>query len=191
MNQIEEITRLLADYDGTDVRVTDRLVRMMYDQIYVLARQQRGRWHGDFTLNTTAMISEAYLKLSDMPDANWKSRSHFMAVMAKAMRCVLLDYAKMKKAAKRGGDQPEVTLVESRLIHPDQLEDFEALETALQKLETINPRQSQIVELRFFGGMNIEETAEALGYSTATVKRSWNVAKAWLHKEIRKNMLPG
>lgn len=189
MDPIDEITMLVTSYDGSDPRTTDRLVRLLYDQIYVIASQQRGRWHGDFTLNTTALISEAYLKLVDLPPENWKSRAHFMAVMAKALRCVLMDYTKRKKAAKRGGDQMEVTLVESRLIDSDRWEDFSALEEALQRLEKVNPRHSRIVEMRFFGGMSIEETAEAMNLSTATVKRGWNVARAWLHHEIKKNML--
>lgn len=189
MDPTLEITELLKQYDGRELRSTDRLIRLLYDQIYQMAAQQRGRWHGDFTMNTTALISEAYLKLIDMPLASWKNRTHFMAVMAKALRCVLIDYTKHKRAAKRGGDQYDVTLVESRLIQADDFESFEALELALQRLETLNPRQSRIVELRFYGGMSIEETAEAMGLSTATVKRGWNVARAWLHREINRNML--
>src|SRR5690606_19452782 len=189
MNTTEEITELLKQYDGRELRSTDRLIRLLYDQIYILAAQQRGRWHGDFTMNTTALISEAYLKLIDMPGANWQNRTHFMAVMAKALRCVLMDYTKRKKASKRGGDNHDVTLVETRIIQAEQFDDFEALEVALQQLESINPRQSGIVELRVYGGMSIEEAPETMNLSPATVKRGWNVGRAWLRREIKRNLL--
>jgi RNA polymerase sigma factor (TIGR02999 family) len=156
---------------------------------------QRRRWDGDDTLNTTALVHEAYLRLVDQTAPRWVNRPHFMAVAATAMRQILIDYAKRKQTAKREGSRNYVPLHEledvlsggadASAILPDALI---ALDAALAALEKRNPRQRQIVECRFFGGMTIEDTAEALALSPATVKRDWTMAQAWLYRELQQSL---
>ena len=189
----ETVTRLLqALRAGKREAAFDELFALVYRQLHQLAERQRQRWEGDDTLNTTALVHEAYLRLADQSTPQWQNRSHFMAVAATAMRQILLDYAKRKRAAKRGGQHPHVPLheIEAALQGPGgpgaaRSEALIALEESLQRLERHNRRQSQIVECRFFGGMTIRDTAEALGISPASVKRGWTMAQAWLYRDLR------
>ncbi len=167
------------------------LFALVYESLRDVARRRRRRWQGDETLNTTALIHEVYLRLAEQSSPQWQSRAHFLAVASKAMRQILLDYAKRKRAAKRGGARTRISLreIEASLktggepaaVEPDAVV---ALDASLRRLARHDPRQSLIVECRFFGGMTTEETAEALGISPATVKRGWSMAQAWLYRDL-------
>lgn len=164
---------------------------LVYHELRRLAEQQRRRWEGEHSLNTTALVHEAYLRLGRQPGAAWQSRAHFMAVAARAMRQILIDYARYQRAEKRGSGQRPISLdeLESALTGVNTAAEAEvdaliALDEALHRLEEHDPRQAQIVECRFYGGMAIHETATALGVSPATVKRGWSMAQAWLHREL-------
>jgi RNA polymerase sigma factor (TIGR02999 family) len=169
------------------------LFERVYGELRKRARRQRRRWRGDPTLQTTALVNEAYLKLVGQEDRSWENRSHFFAVSARAMRQILIDHARQKRAEKRGGEAPRLSLEELRENLGREVamseEDAEAvliLEEALGQLEEKNPRAARGVECRFFAGMTIEETAEALEVSTATVSRDWKQAKAWLYREMKR-----
>ena len=187
----EQVNQLLLELAAGDREAFNQLLPLVYHELHHLAAQQRRRWSGDETLNTTALVHEAYLRLAGAPTPAWRSRPHFMAVASRAMRHVLLDYAKRQQRAKRGGNLARITLhdVESVLgasgIPPEtRAEALIALDEALRRLEQHDARQSRIVECRFFGGMSIEDTGNALGISPATVKRAWVMAQAWLHREL-------
>lgn len=192
------ITQLLEELStekGDKRSALDALFPLLYDELHALAHRQRHGWHGDYTANTTALVNEAYLKLVDQSRADWNSRAHFFAVAAKAMRHILIDYAKRRRAKKRGGDRQKLSfdevkaLLEKESIGSDALaEILEVLDEALQRLAQFDERQSQVIECRFFGGMTIKETAAVLGVSTATVNRDWGMARAWLSREIQQAM---
>jgi RNA polymerase sigma factor (TIGR02999 family) len=169
------------------------LTAPVYDELYALAQRQRRGWRGDDTLNTTALVHEAYLKLAGRPGSPWQSRAHFLATASVAMRQILLDYAKAKRVRKRGGGRARVSLheIESGLrsnAPESTAEALIALDESLHRLARREPTQSRIVECRFFGEMTIRETAEALGISDATVKRAWSVARAWLYRDIQRTL---
>ena len=158
----------------------------LYDELHRMARAQRRSWSGDHTLDTTSLVHEAYLKLVDHRQTSWVDRSHFVAVAAKAMRHVLVNYAERRRAAKRGGGAVTVPLDDvSHLLGIDVADELLALHEALDRLAVLSPRQEQVVEARFFGGLSIEETAMALAISPATVKRDWQLASAWLQREMK------
>ena len=187
----ETVTQLLVAMHEGDQRAVDALFPLVYDELRALARRKRQGWHGDQTLNTTALIHEAYLKLVGQPERAWEGRTHFFSVASKAMRHVLINYAESRKRQKRGGDQPKVSLEAMQElmgldvgVSEEQAEIVLALDEALRRLEQIDPRQGRIVECRFFGGLTIQETADVLGISPATVKRSWIMAQAWLYREL-------
>lgn len=186
----DSMGRLLQQVRSGDSEAVDRLFGLVYEELRRVAGQQRRRWIGDPSLNTTALVHEAYLRLSRQGEAGWNDQPHFLAVAARAMRQILLDAAKRKRAAKRGGGMRPVPLhhIEAALKGSDPFdagaEALIALDRALRRLEQHDPRQSRIVECRFFGGMAIHETATALGVSPATVKRGWAMAQAWLYREI-------
>jgi RNA polymerase sigma factor (TIGR02999 family) len=188
--QTAAVGRLLDALRAGDRQAFDQLLPLVYGELHHLAEQQRRRWSGDDTLNTTALVHEAYLRLAGQSTPAWRSRPHFLAVAARAMRHILLDYAKSKQRAKRGGGQQRVSLqeIESALKVGDPAdagaEALLALDDALRRLDKHDPRQSRIVECRFFGGMPIQDTADALGVSPATVKRGWAMAQAWLYREL-------
>jgi RNA polymerase sigma factor (TIGR02999 family) len=152
---------------------------------------QRRRWHGDDTLNTTALLHEAYLKLADQADPHWESRTHLRRVVAKAMRQILIDYSLAQRTTKRGGERLRVSFDELRAtgssgeFSSQDAEALIALNESLNRLSKLDDRQSQVVECRFFGGMTIPETAETLGTSPATVERDWAIAKAWLYRDMQ------
>ncbi|MEM6337430.1 MAG: sigma-70 family RNA polymerase sigma factor, partial [Bacteroidota bacterium] len=157
---------------------------LVYERLHVMARQQRGRLGAGETLNTTALVHEAYLRLVGQ-DGAWADRSHFYGTAAKAMRHILIDHARRKTAAKRGGDNVHVPLDDVIVMSEERAGELIVLDEALSKLEAVDPRRSQIVECRFFAGLSIKETAEIMDISTATVSREWRVAKAWLFREMR------
>lgn len=187
----ETVTRLLDALRDGDRSVLDELFRLVYDELRTLAHQKRIRWQGDYTLNTTAIVHEAYLKLADRPEIDLQSRAHFFAVSARAMRQILINYAELRQAKKRGGDIKKISLDEEQGLAngvidltEEQTDRLVSLEQALKKLEVQNKRLVRIVECKFFGGMTNEETAEALEISKATVKRGWLTARSWLFREI-------
>lgn len=186
-------TRLLKDYTNGDQGDFRELFECAYEELYRVAKAKRMQWQGNETLNTTAILHEAYLKLVDQSKINWKSRTHFFALASKAMRQILVNYARDKKRQKRGGDRQQVTLERLNLAATngvnisDELNDtLVMLDDALKLLEKENPRQGEIVECLFFGGMTIEETASALDVSPSTVKRGWKTAQLWLYRELQK-----
>lgn len=191
----ETVDRLLSRLRAGDNEAFEQLVPVVYNELRRLAEQQRRHWRGDDTLNTTALVHEAYLRLAGQSAPAWQDAPHFMAVASKAMRQILLDRAKWKQRAKRGGQQRAVPLheIESALEVPGDAADagadaLVALDGALRRLDEEDPVKSRIVECRFFGGMPIADTARALGISPATVKRGWAVAQAWLYRELAREL---
>lgn len=191
----QEVTGLLEAVQRRDRAALDALFSTVYEELRGLAHQQRQRWRGDYTLNTTALVHEAYVKLVDQRRASWETRAHFLATAAKAMRHILMNYARDRRAQKRGGDRPKLSLEEigERLgqeltLTEENTELLVAIDEALQRLEQVNERQSRIVECRFFGGMTIPDTAEALGISRTTVQRDWVMAKAWLYRDMQQQL---
>ncbi len=178
----KEVTQLLADWGRGDRRALDRLIPLVYDELHRLARRYMRRERPDHTLQTSALINEAYIRLIDQHVTHWHNRAHFFAIAAKLMRRVMVDYARSKGYAKRAGTV--LSLDEEMSVSEQQATNLVALDEALVELESMDPRKSQIVELRFFGGLNIDETAAALGISGPTVEREWRVAKAWLRQAI-------
>ena len=194
-SQQDEVTRLLEAVHHGDRSALDRLVPLVYKELRALAHGQRKRWQGDHPLDTTALVHEAYLKLVDQSRASWESRAHFLATAAKAMRHILINYARDRRALKRGGDQPKLSLDElseglegTAVLSDDRAGLLIALDAALTKLEQVNERQSRIVECRFFGGLTIEETAAALGISTASVSRGWALAQVRLFQDVQREL---
>jgi RNA polymerase sigma factor (TIGR02999 family) len=188
MDEEQEITQLLMAAAGGDPEAMDEVFVSVYPRLRKIARARRRSWHGNPTLNTTALIHEAYLKVG--PSSRFENRGHFFAVASKAMRQVLINYAEQKKAAKRGGGDRDVTLVEGSAVSDDAVDEIIILDQALSRLEALSKRQSQVVECLFFGGLNIAETAEALEISPATVKRDWSTARAWLYREMQTDRAP-
>jgi RNA polymerase sigma factor (TIGR02999 family) len=174
---------LEADREGRDP-APERIFQLVYDELRDLASIQRRRWHGHYTLNTTALAHEAYLKLAG-GRGSWQDRAHFMAVAARAMRQILVNYAEQRRARKRGGGVPDIPLEDANPISEESSEEVLALHEALDRLSRVSPRQARVVEVRFFVGLSIEETSAVLGISQATVKRDWSLAGAWLQREIR------
>lgn len=184
------VTRLLADFERGDTAAFEALFPIVYDELRHIARRQRGRWNGDTTLDTTALVHEAYLKLTGAEQIGAQSRVHFLRIASRAMRQILCNYARDRRSAKRGGAAPHVPLdllAESGTplsASDDQSGTLTELDEALSRLEKIDARLSEVVECRFFGGLTIEDTATALGISPATVKREWALARAWLFREL-------
>lgn len=186
----QTVTRLLEELGTGEPDAVDKLFAILYDELKELAGRQRARWRGNHTLNTTALVHEAYVRLVGQSRIEVEGRAHFRALAARAMRHILCDYARDATAQKRGGNLEQLPFDELRAI-PDEAGFSEAqsytlltLDDALRRLERIDPRQSNVVECRFFGGLTIEETATALAISPRTVKRDWAMAQAWLHREM-------
>jgi RNA polymerase sigma factor (TIGR02999 family) len=187
------VTKLLLELREGDEEVFGDLFERVYTELKGRARRQRRRWKGEPSLRTTALMHEAYLKLVAQEEQSWESRTHFLAVAGTAMRHILVDRARRKTARKRGGDAPTRSLeaLRERLgrevaMSEADAEAFVLLEEALGQLEEARPRAGRVVECRFFSGMTIEETAEALGVSGSTVSRDWQQAKAWLYREMKR-----
>ena len=178
-----EVTRLLGEIGKGQKQAINDLLPLVYDELHRLARGYFRRERGEHTLQPTALVHEAYIRLVDQR-APMESHGHFLAVAATQMRRVLLDYARKHHAARRGGEGQRVLLEDTMAICRQQPVDMILLDVALDKLAALDPEQAQLVELRFFGGLSVEETAEVMGTSSATVKRSWSSARAFLHQEI-------
>lgn len=183
----EAITRLLVLWREGDKDALDRLIRLMHEDLREIARRfMRGEKAGH-SLQATALVNEAYLKLFDNQQINWQNRSHFLAVAAMLMRRILVDHARRKKYQKRGGDVVRVPWDDGLVVAVEERgPDLEALDLALQALEKVDPRKAKVVEMKFFGGMTVEETAAALSVSPDTVMRDWRLAKVWLSRELKK-----
>lgn len=179
-----EVTQALVELSDGDRAAFDRLLPMVYEHLKRLAERELRQERGDHTLSPTALVHEAYLKLVELDRINWRGRAHFFGACAQAMRRILISYARMKKADKRGKGAEHVPIDNVVLAAQSRPHDLMAVGNALAKLEEMNERQARIVECRFFAGLGVTETAEALGISPATVKREWTVARAWLNREL-------
>jgi len=181
----EDVTQVLAQLRDGDQRAADKLLPMVYDEFRALARHYLGQERANHTLQPTALVHEAYLKLVDQTRVDWQGKSHFFAVAAQAMRRILVDHARSRQRDKRGGGRARVALDEAVALSPQKDEDVLALDEVLERLGKLDPRQAKVVELRFFGGMSVEEVAQALGVSKRTVEGDWTFARAWLARELR------
>jgi RNA polymerase sigma-70 factor (ECF subfamily) len=180
----ERVTQLLIKWRNGDTTALDQLVPLVYEELRRLAKRSMGRERRDHTLQTSALINEAYLRLADQSTANFQNRAHFFAVAAQVMRNILIDHARSYQYEKRGGGAQRVSLDSSITLTEERAAELVALDDALRSIAAVDPRKSEIIELRFFGGLNIDETAEVLGLSPTTVQREWRAAKAWLHRFI-------
>jgi RNA polymerase sigma factor (TIGR02999 family) len=178
-----EITGLLRAWEDGDREALDRLIPIVYDGLRRAAHSYMRRERASHTLQTTALVNEVYMRLVDITSVRWQDRAHFFAIAASMMRRILVDAARARAAGKRGGGELRITLQED-ILASSQADDLVALDEALQLLSQVDPRKAQMVELRFFGGLSVEETAEVLRISPQSVKRDWKLAKAWLLKEI-------
>ncbi len=178
------VTQMLHDWSDGDQEVLDKLIPIVYEELRRQAARYLRRERPGHTLQTTALIHEAYLRLIDQKDVQWQNRAHFYAISAQLMRRILVDHARSRQAAKRGGSGIKLPLEEAMIASEGREVDLVALDEALERLAKIDPQQSRVVELKFFSGLSVEETAEVLAVSPRTVKRDWNVAKAWLRREI-------
>lgn len=181
----KEVTQLLQAWCSGDQRALEELMPLVYAELHRLAHSYMLRERAGHTLQTTALVNETYLKLIDASKVPWQSRAHFFAISAGLMRRILVDFARTRGSRKRGGDVRKVELDESRVALPGRNTDLIALDSALNGLAAIDPRQAKVVELRFFAGLGVEETAEVLGISRRTAEREWAVAKLWLLREMK------
>jgi len=181
----KEVTQLLQAWCSGDQRALDELMPLVYAELHRLAHSYMLRERAGHTLQTTALVNETYLKLIDASKVPWQNRAHFFAISAGLMRRILVDFARTRGSRKRGGDVRKVELDESRVALPGRNTDLIALDSALNGLAAIDPRQAKVVELRFFAGLGVEETAEVLGISRRTAEREWAVAKLWLLREMK------
>ena len=180
-----DVTALLGQLRAGDQEVAGQLVPLIYDELRRIAGAQMRRERAGHTLQATAVVHEAYLRLAGEQDIQWQSRAHFFAIAARAMRQVLLDYARQRHAGKRGGEGAQKVEIDVDLLAgANRIEDIVAIDEVVTRLSELDQQQGRIVELRFFGGLSVEETAEAMGISDSTVKREWRLAKAWLHREL-------
>lgn len=183
-NNPPDITALLSAARSGDKAAVDRLFQAVYEQLRALAHHRRQSWQGDETMDTTALVHEAYLKLGGDQDISWKNRGHFFATASKVMRHILINYSRMRKAQKRGGTAEDLPLEGIQVPDEQTAEELLGMDQALGRLEKLSPRQAQVVECRFFGGLDVTSTAQALDISESTVKRDWALASAWLHREM-------
>ena len=184
MSSQPNITELLVGYGRGDKEALDQLMPVVYDELRRQAARYLRREQAGHTLQTTALIHEAYVRLVDQRNVQWQNRAHFFGIAAQLMRRILVDHARTKKRVKRGGSDVRVSLDEAAVTVKGQDLDVVGLDEALDRLAKIDEQQSRVVELRFFSGLTVEETAEVMGISAATVKRDWSMAKAWLHREL-------
>ena len=179
-----EITQLLAEWSDGKQSALDELYPLVYDELHRLARRYMSRERKGHTLQTTALINEAYVRLVDQRNVHWANRSHFFAISAQIMRRILIDHARRHAYAKRGGGAQQVSLEEVAAITPDPGRELVRLDEALKSLAEMDPRRSQVVEMRYFGGLNNDEIAGVLKISANTVTRDWNMARAWLYQQL-------
>ena len=180
----QEVTQLLGAWRGGDEGALEKLIPLVQPELHRLAHYYMSREHAGHTLQTTELLDEAYLRLVDDPNRNWQSRTHFIAAAAQLMRRIMVDHARERRSLKRGGGALKVTLDEAALVTDSRSEELLALDEALERLAAQDPRKSQIVELRYFGGLTVAETAEFLKVGQRTVEREWNMAKAWLYRAL-------
>ena len=185
MSEAVQVTVLLGRLTAGDPTAAREVVPLIYEELRRLAKHYMAQERPGHTLQTTALVHEAYLRLVDQRQASWRNRAHFFGAAAQVMRRILVDHARARLTQKRGKDAPHLTLDESLTFCDEQSEELIRLDEALAQLARMDPRQSHIIELRFFAGLSIEETAEVVGISPKTVKRDWMVARAWLRREIR------
>jgi RNA polymerase sigma factor (TIGR02999 family) len=180
-----DVTSLLNKLAEGDQEAGAKLVPLVYNELRRLAARCLQRERENHTLQATALVHEAYLKLTAQRSARWQNRAQFFALAAQAMRRILVDYARAQQRIRRGGKQQKVTLDEALLVSRDRTEELIAVHESLSRLEKLDPRESRIVELRYFGGLTVEEVAEVVGVSSKTVTREWNTAKAWLYGDLK------
>jgi RNA polymerase sigma-70 factor, ECF subfamily len=183
--QSPDVTTLLRQVASGNRDATAQLIAIVYDELHRVAEHHLRLERPNHTLQPTALVHEAYLKLVAQRDADWQNKTHFCAVASQAMRRILVDYARGRLRAKRGGNSPKLPLEEAFVVAPDRCDELVALDEALVRLAALDARQSRVVELRFFGGLTVEETATVLRISPKTVKREWSTAKAWLYGEVK------
>lgn len=184
MSEQDDITRALSEAAEGDPDALDRLLPIVYENLKALAQRELRRERADHTLNATALVHEAYLKLVRLDSIDWEGRAHFFGAAAQAMRRILISYARMKKAGKRGSGADHLSLDDVVVAARDRPAELLALDEALERLEALDERQARVIECRYFAGMSVEETGTALGVSPATVKRDWTLARAWLNREL-------
>jgi RNA polymerase sigma factor (TIGR02999 family) len=180
------MTRLLAAWSEGDREALERLLPLVEEELHRLAHRYMKREREGHTLQTTALVNEAYLRLIDQRDVRWQSRAHFFGIAAQMMRRILIDHARRKHFDKRGGGAPHVALDEAAVVSDERAAELVALDEALDALSKVDERKSRVVELRYFGGLSVEETAEVLKVSPDTVTREWRRAKAFLHRELQR-----
>ena len=185
-----DITRLLQDWRQGDRNALDHLVPLVEDELRRIARRRLGTAPPDSTLTTTSLVQELYLRLIGGRQVDWQGRAHFFALCAEIMRGILVDHARARQAAKRGGGAPHLPLEEALVISEEQISNLIAIDEALQELAKIDPRKGRVIELRFFGGLTIEETAEALKISPDSVMRDWRLARMWLMRQMETAVSP-
>jgi RNA polymerase sigma factor (TIGR02999 family) len=183
--QAGEITRLLAGWREGDNAALDNLFPLIRTELYRLARRHLGRENRNHAMQPSSLVQEAFLRLLPGAGAEWQNRVHFFAVASQVMRHVLVDYARERRRAKRGGASVHIPLDAAVVLSPEQVEQIVAMDLALQRLAKSDERKSRVFEMRFFGGLSVEEAAEALGVAPNTVIRDWNFARAWLRRELR------
>jgi len=185
MQPPEGITQLLIDWGKGDQAALEKLMPLVYSELRRLASNYLRRERGEHTLQPTALVNEAYLKLVDQRNAKWQNRAHFFGISAQLMRRILVDHARQRQAVKRGGvEQQRLSITSAQVVMRQPETDLLALNEALEELTKMDPLHGRIVELKFFGGLSIEETAEVLGISHATVERDWKLARAWLRRQL-------
>jgi len=181
-----EVTQLLLAWSDGDKAALEELTPLVYAELRRLAERYMRRERAGHPLQTTALVNEAYVRLIDLRQVRWQNRAHFFGVAAQLMRHILVDFARARRRAERGGYKQQVSLEEAAVVSKEKSADFIALDDALKSLAEIDPRKSRMVELRFFGGLSVEETAEALNVSPRTVMREWSLARDWLYRELSK-----
>jgi RNA polymerase sigma factor (TIGR02999 family) len=179
------VTGLLLQWGDGDASALEQLLPLVYDELHRIARKHMGHENPGHSLQATALVNEAYLRLIDAQNVAWRDRAHFLAVSARIMRHILVDHARARRYQKRGGDAVRVVLDEALVVTSQPAHDFVALDDALEALAKFDDRKSRVIELRFFGGLSVEETATVLKVSPATVMGDWRLAKAWLQREMR------
>jgi len=178
------VTELLAHWSEGDDAALGELTPLVYEELRRLSHHFMSGQRPDHTLQTTALVNEAYLRLADQTNPSWQNRAHFFAVAARAMRQILVNYAKSNSAQKRGGGAVKIEFDEAAIASPEQSAEIMDLHEALERLATLDPRKAQVVELKYFGGLNHDEIAEVMKVSAVTVRRDWVFARAWLHNEL-------
>ena len=182
----KEVTQLLIAWSNGEEDALEKLVPLIYDELRRIARRYMKREPAGHTLQTTALVNEAYLRLIEQKGMKWQNRAHFFAISAQLMRRILVSMARARHANKRGGEARQVSLDEALVISEERAAELVALDEAMNELAALDPRRSRVVELRYFGGLSVEETAEVLNISPETVMRDWKRAKAWLYTELNR-----